>query len=78
MKNFVLASCSSTNAILSLIFSIQDIESIASLIFTILAILILLVNFSLRLYDKLKDGKISDDERKEIEKDLEELTNNLK
>ena len=78
MKNFVLASCSSTNAILSLIFSIQDIESVASLIFTILAILILLVNFSLRLYDKLKDGKISDDERREIEKDLEELKNNLK
>ena len=78
MRNLFLSVASSCNAIMTLVFSVQDIESIFGIVFTSLGILILLVNFALRLYDKLKDGKLSDDEIKELEEEVNKLEEHFK
>lgn len=78
MRNLFLSVASSCNAIMTLVFSVQDIESIFGIVFTSLGILILLVNFVLRFYDKLKDGKLSDDEIKELEEEVNKLEEHFK
>lgn len=78
MRNLFLSVASSCNAIMTLVFSVQDIESIFGIVFTSLGILILLVNFVLRLYDKLKDGKLTDDEIKELEEEVNKLEKHFK
>ena len=78
MRNLFLSVASSCNAIMTLVFSVQDIESIFGIVFTSLGILILLVNFALRLYDKLKDGKLTDDEIKELEEEVNKLEKHFK
>lgn len=78
MRNLFLSVASSCNAIMTLVFSVQDIESIFGIVFTSLGIFILLINFALRLYDKLKDGKLSDDEIKELEEEVNKLEDHFK
>lgn len=78
MRNLFLSVASSCNAIMTLVFSVQDIESIFGIVFTSLGILILLVNFALRLYDKLKDGKLTDDDIKELEEEVNKLEEHFK
>lgn len=78
MRNLFLSVASSCNAIMTLVFSVQDIESIFGIVFTSLGILILLINFALRLYDKLKDGKLTDDEIKELEEEVNKLEDHFK
>ena len=78
MRNLFLSTASSCNAIMAIVFSVQDIESIFGIVFTALGILILCVNFILRLRDKLKDGKLSEEEVKELQEELEEIRNSIK
>ena len=78
MRNLFLSTASSCNAIMAIVFSVQDIESIFGIVFTALGILILCVNFILRLRDKLKDGKLTEEEVKEIQEELEEIKNSFK
>lgn len=78
MRNLFLSTASSCNAIMAIVFSVQDIESIFGIVFTALGILILCVNFILRLRDKLKDGKLTEEEVKEIQDELEEIRNSIK
>ena len=78
MRNLFLSVASSCNAIMTLVFSVQDIESIFGIVFTSLGILILLVNFALRLYDKLKDGKLTDDEMNELEEEVKKIEEHFK
>lgn len=78
MRNLFLSVASSCNAIMTLVFSVQDIESIFGIVFTSLGIFILLINFALRLYDKLKDGKLTDDEVKELEEEVKKIEDNFK
>lgn len=78
MRNLFLGAASSCNVIMALLFSVQDIESIFSIIFTSVGILILLINFALRLYDKLKDGKLTDDEIKDLEEEIKNIEDKFK
>lgn len=78
MRNLFLSVASSCNAIMSLVFSVQDIESIFGIVFTSLGILILLINFGLRLYDKLKDGKLSDEDINELEEEVKKIEEHFK
>ena len=54
--------------------SLVDIQTIMSIILLSFNIIWLLVKFSIKLYDKLKDGKLTKEEIQELDEDF----NNIK
>ena len=57
----------------SIVLSIQDLESYLNIVLIVASIIILSVNFFLRFYDRLKDGKLTKQEIKDTIEDVKEL-----
>ena len=47
--------------------------TILGIILTVLSIVVLIINFILRMYDRLKDGKFTNEEKAETAKEILEL-----
>ena len=77
LRNNVLASLSDMGCFGSLILSIQDTESYINIALMIISILILIINFSLRFYDRLKDGKLTKAEIKETITDVQQIKDEI-
>ena len=77
MKNQVLTGVSDLGAIGSLVLSTSDVESKLNCLFIIVSIVILCVNFGLRMYDRLKDGKLTKDEIKDTIDDVKEIKDEI-
>lgn len=78
MRNRIMNIASSGTAGLALTTSIQNIESICSIVFVVLSAAILLINFGLRIYDRVKDGKLTPEEIKDSAEDANKLVDDLK
>ena len=78
MRNRIMNIASSGTAGLAITTSIQNIESICSIVFVVLSAVILLINFGLRIYDRVKDGKLTPEEIKESAEDAKKLVDDLK
>lgn len=78
MRNRIMNIASSTTAGLAITTSIQNIESICSIVFVVLSAVILLINFGLRIYDRVKDGKLTPEEIKDSAEDAKKLVDDLK
>lgn len=70
-KSDVLENCLILSGIS---ISLVDIQTIMSIILLTFNIIWLLVKFSIKLYDKLKDGKLTKEEIQELDEDF----NNIK
>lgn len=78
MRNRIMNIASSGTAGLAITTSIQNIESICSIVFVVLSAVILLINFGLRVYDRVKDGKLTPEEIKDSAEDAKKLVDDLK
>lgn len=78
MRNRIMNIASSSTAGLAITTSIQNIESICSIVFVVLSAVILLINFGLRIYDRVKDGKLTPEEIKDSAEDAKKLVDDLK
>lgn len=78
MRNRIMNIASSGTAGLAITTSIQNIESICSIVFVVLSAVILLINFGLRIYDRVKDGKLTPEEIKDSAEDAKKLVDDLK
>ena len=58
--------------------SFADIQTILSIILLTFNVLWLLIKFLVKLKEKIKDGKLTPEEIKELENDIEEITNTFK
>lgn len=73
MRNNILASVSDMGCMGSIVLSIQDIECYMNIILIIISILVLSVNFGLRVFDRVKDGKLTKEEIKDTIDDAQRL-----
>ena len=71
-----LTYASAASAGSALIFTIQDIYSIVGLV--CISVFVLLVNLLFKVYDRIKDKKITKQEVSETLDDIEEFAENLK
>ena len=62
----------------SLAIGLSNIYNILGIILTVVSILVLVINFCLRLYDRLKDKNFTNEEKAETAKEILELTNKIK
>lgn len=74
----ILTYISASSAGGALFFSIQDIYSIAGIVCTVISAIVLIVNFLIKLYDRIKDKKFTKQEISDTLDDLDEFTENLK
>lgn len=77
MKDSLFYS-SSTAAASAIVFSIQDIYSVVGIVCTCISVFVLIVNLLFKVYDRIKDRKISKQDISETLDDLEEFAENLK
>lgn len=77
MKDSLFYS-SSTAAASAIVFSIQDIYSVVGIVCTCISVFVLLVNLLFKVYDRIKDRKISKQDISETLDDFEEFAENLK
>ena len=61
-----------------LVIGLSQIYTILGIILTTLSIIVLLVNLFMRLHDRLKDGKLTNEEKADTAKEILELTNKIK
>lgn len=61
----------------SLILSVQDLENYLNLIIACISAIVLLINFGLRIYDRIKDGKYTEEEIKDTIEDLENIKDKI-
>lgn len=61
-----------------LVIGLSNIYTILGIILTTLSIIVLLVNLFMRLHDRLKDGKLTNEEKADTAKEILELTNKIK
>ena len=73
MRGRILNVASSVPASISIVLGVNDIESYCSIAFICISAIILLVNFALRIYDRLKDGKLTKEEIKDTIDDAQKL-----
>lgn len=73
-----LTYVSAASAGSALIFTIQDIYSIVGLVCTCISVFVLLVNLLFKVYDRIKDKKITKQEVSDTLDDIEEFAENLK
>lgn len=77
MRGRILNIASSVPASLSIVLGVHDIESYCSIAFIVISSVVLLINFGLRIYDRVKDGKLTAEEIKDTVDDLEKLQDDL-
>ena len=78
MRDKVLTYFSSILSSCSIFLSAQDIESYINIVFIIISVTILCINFGLRIYDRLKDGKLTKEEIQDTVEDAEHLIEDIK
>lgn len=78
MRDKVLTYFSSVLSSCSIFLSAQDIESYINIAFIIISVMILIINFGLRIYDRMKDGKLTKEEIKDTVEDAEHLIEEIK
>ena len=78
MRDKILTYSSSVLSSCSIFLSAQDIESYLNIAFITISVLILCINFGLRVYDRLKDSKVTKQEIRDTVEDIENLTEEIK
>ena len=78
MRDKVLTYFSSVLSSCSIFLSAQDIESYINIAFIIISVTILIINFGLRIYDRMKDGKLTKEEIHDTIEDAEHLVEEIK
>lgn len=78
MREKILTYSSSILSSFSIFLSTQDIESFLNIAFIIISVIILCINFGLRIYDRMKDGKLTKEEIKDTVEDAEHLIEEIK
>ena len=78
VRDKILTYSSSVLSSCSIFLSAQDIESYLNIAFITISVLILCINFGLRVYDRLKDGKVTKQEIRDTVEDIENLTEEIK
>lgn len=73
MKRNIFLYLSYVFSVSGIALSISDIESICSIVCTVICSLCFLVNIVIKFYNYIKDGKLTKEEIEDIEKDLEEF-----
>lgn len=73
MRNSILSVTSNACCIGTIVLSVQDIEEIISIISLCIGIAVMIINVSLRFYDRIKDGKLTPDEIKETIDDVKDI-----
>lgn len=58
--------------------SLVDIQTILSIILLTFNVIWLVIKFSIKLKDKLKDGKLTPEEINELENDINEINNTIR
>ena len=61
-----------------LVIGLSNIYTILGIILTALSIIVLLINLFMRLHDRMKDGKLTNEEKADTAKEILELTNKIK
>ena len=78
MREKILTYTSSVLSSCSIFLSVQDIESYINIAFIVVSVLILCINFGLRIYDRMKDGKLTKEEIDDTIEDAEHLIEDIK
>lgn len=78
MREKILTYTSSVLSSCSLFLSVQDIESYINIAFIVVSVMILCINFGLRIYDRMKDGKLTKEEIDDTIEDAEHLIEDIK
>ena len=78
MREKILTYTSSVLSSCSIFLSVQDIESYINIAFIVVSVMILCINFGLRIYDRLKDGKLTKEEIQDTVEDAEHLIEEIK
>ena len=78
MREKILTYSSSLLSSCSILLSTQDIESFLNIAFITISAVILIINFGLRIYDRMKDGKLTKEEIKDTVEDAEHLIEEIK
>ena len=73
-----LSFLSDASAAGGLAIGLSQIATLLGIILTTLSILVLIVNFCIRIYDRLKDKKFTNEERAETAKEVLELNEKIK
>ena len=69
-----LTYVSDTTAAGGLAIGLTNIYTILGIVLTIISIIVLIINFSLRMIDRLKDKNFTEEERKAANNEISELT----
>lgn len=77
MREKILTYASAGFSSCGIVLSAQDIESYLNIILITISVLILCINFGLRIYDRIKDGKLTKQEIKETIDDLQDAKNKI-
>lgn len=78
MREKILTYTSSVLSSFSIFLSVQDIESYINIAFIVVSVMILCINFGLRIYDRMKDGKLTKEEIDDTIEDAEHLIEEIK
>lgn len=78
MREKILTYTSSVLSSCSIFLSVQDIESFLNIAFIVVSVMILCINFGLRIYDRMKDGKLTKEEIQDTVEDAEHLIKDIK
>lgn len=78
MREKLLTYTSAGFSSCGLALSVQDVESYLNIVLIVISVMILLINCGLRLYDRLKDKKLTPEEVKETVDDLNNLSEEIK
>ena len=77
LRKNVLSALSDMGCFGSLVLSVQDIECYMNIILIVISIFILCVNFGLRVWDRVKDGKLTKEEIQDTIDDAEKLKDDI-
>lgn len=61
-----------------LVIGLSQIYTIFGIILTALSIIVLLINLFIRIHDRMKDGKLTNEEKADTAKEILELTEKIK
>ena len=78
MREKILTYSSSILSSCSIFLSTQDVESFLNIAFIIISVIILCINFGLRIHDRMKDGKLTKEEIQDTVEDAEHLIEEIK
>lgn len=72
-----LTYVSDTTAAGGLAIGLTNIYTILGIVLTIISIIVLIINFTLRMIDRLKDKNFTEEERKAANNEISELTEKI-